>query len=162
MPMTEIEYRRIEEPEDRVLEQVKQLFNDMYSQMHDHGLMLDLDPDGADKWIISLKRTLGRFAVLQIACQGEEVIGFAHGSLSLAPDYLGSKKIGVVTHIYVKPDYRSRKVATGLLDGLENWFKNQKVHSVELQVLSQNLEAMNFWRKMGYKSELFQFRKINL
>jgi GNAT superfamily N-acetyltransferase len=159
--MTEIRYRHIEDPEDKALEQVKQLFSDMYSNMREHGLILELAPGGAEKWIVSLKRTLKRFAVLQVAYKDEEIIGFAHGALSLTPDYLGNKKIGVVTHIFVKPDYRSKKVATRLLDGLEDWFMDQKVHSIELQVLSQNLEAMNFWRKMGYRSELFQFRKVN-
>jgi GNAT superfamily N-acetyltransferase len=159
--MTDIRYAPVEDHEDKALEQVKRLFSDMYSHMDEHGLMLELDPDGAEKWMLSLKRTLGRFAVLQLACKGEQVIGFAHGSISLTPDYLGNKKIGVVTHIYVMPDYRSKKVATRLLDGLEDWFRDQQVHSIELQVLSQNLEAMNFWRKMGYKSELFQFRKLN-
>jgi GNAT superfamily N-acetyltransferase len=159
--MTEIKYRHIEDPEDMALDQVRQLFSEMYSHMREHGLMLELDAGGAEKWIASLKRTLKRFAVLQVAGNGEEIIGFAHGSLSLTPDYLGSKKIGVVTHIYVIPEYRSKKVATRLLDGLEDWFRGQKVHSIELQVLTQNLEALNFWRKMGYKSELFQFRKIS-
>lgn len=159
--MSDIVYRKIDDASDPVMGQVENLFKEMYAYMQDHGLMLELDKDGPEKWIGSVKRTLKRFATLQVAYHDDEAIGFAHGALGMAPDYLGSKKIGVVTHIYVKPAYRSRKIATGLLEGLEQWFRDQQVHSIELQVLSRNLEAMNFWRKMGYTSELFQFRKIN-
>jgi ribosomal protein S18 acetylase RimI-like enzyme len=159
--MSDIIYRQIDDASDPAVGQVKNLFKEMYAYMQDQGLMLELDHEGPEKWIGSVKRTLKRFATLQVAFHDDEAIGFAHGSLGMTPDYLGSRKIGVVTHIYVKPAYRSRKIATKLLEGLEHWFGGQQVHSIELQVLSQNLEAMNFWRKMGYTSELFQFRKIN-
>jgi len=159
--MSEIQYKQIDNPDDKVIEQVSVLFSDMYDYMQQNGLVISLEADGAGKWINSVKRTLNRFSTLQIAQIENEVIGFAHGALSMTPDFLGNKKVGVVTHIFVKPAHRKQNIAAQLLSGLEKWFELQQVHSIELQVLAGNAGAIEFWQQMGYENELFQFRKMN-
>jgi len=159
--MSDIQYRRLSHPEDQAFDQVKSLFSDMYSFMQANGLQLPLTEHGQDKWIQTVKRNVQRFSTVQIASKGDHVIGFAHGSLSMTPDYLGNKKVGVVTHIYVKPEYRKQDIAAILLSGLEEWFDEQQVHSIELQVLAENRGAIEFWKQMGYHNELLQFRKLN-
>ena len=159
--MSDIQYRRISHPEDQAFDQVKSLFSDMYIFMQEHGLLLSLAEHGQEKWIQTVKRTVQRFSTVQIASIGDQVIGFAHGALSMTPDYLVNKKIGVVTHIYVMPEYRKQDIAAKLLSGLEEWFDEQQVHSIELQVLAENTGAIEFWKQMGYKKELHQFRKLN-
>jgi ribosomal protein S18 acetylase RimI-like enzyme len=42
---------------------------------------------------------------------------------------------------------------------LQDWFRMKKVHSVELQVISGNPEAKEFWKKLGFVEELQQYRK---
>ncbi len=158
--MNKIHYKQIQDPEDQDLKQVALLFAEMYTYMQEYGLMLQLEKDGVDKWMLSLKRTLKRFTTVEVAFHGSDMIAFAHGALSMAPDYLGNKKIGVVTHIYVRPEYRKQKIAKALLEKLEHWFIEQQVHSIELQALSENTTAIDFWKEMGYANELIQFRKM--
>jgi len=42
---------------------------------------------------------------------------------------------------------------------LEDWFVTKKVHSIELQVITGNPLAKEFWKKLGYLEELQQYRK---
>ena len=132
----------------------------MYDDMLGHGLMLTLAGDGPQKWLDSVKKSLGRFGVLYISVSEKEISGFAHGSLRLTPDFLGNKKVGVVTHVFVKDVERREGAGKALVSSLEKWFADQQVHSVELQVLSDNLPALDFWKKLGYQTELQQYRKL--
>lgn len=146
--------------QDPALEKVGLLFLEMYGYMQTNGLMLELIPGGHQKWINSISKNLGRFGVLYVLKNNDEIIGFAHGSIRLAPDYLGSKKLGVITHVYVNENARTKGAGSDLVHALEQWFVQQSVHSVELQVLSGNLPAIGFWERLGYVSELLQCRKI--
>ena len=159
--MDNIQFRQIDSSEIRTLNQVASLFSEMYKYMEDLGLMINLADDGTEKWINSLKKTLNRFSILVVAEDEGQTVGFAVGALSVTPDYLGNRKVGVVTHIFVRPKFREQKIATELLGKLEEWFEERKVHSIELQVLAENDDAIDFWKRMGYENELYQFRKLN-
>jgi ribosomal protein S18 acetylase RimI-like enzyme len=158
--MKELTYREIIDPDDKILYQVDILFLEMYEQMTELGLMIPLDTAGVRKWMNSIKKNLNRFGILEVALKNDRLVGFAHGAISITPDYLGNKKVGVVTHIYVQPFYRMSKVGRQLLNNLEKWFENKGVHSIELQVLHENAAAIKFWDEMGYHRELLQYRKL--
>ena len=152
--------KEITDSQDAALDMVEGLFFDMYEYMKQHGLMLGLADDGQHRWIEAVKKTLGRFAVLLICTVDDEIIGFAHGSIRLSPDYLGNCKIGVITHIHLLNKFRGQGAGIALVRSLEKWFTDQEVHSVELQVLSENHPAIGFWKKLGYHNELLQCRKM--
>ena len=151
--------KEITDKNDPALNRVLDLFSDMYSFMEDTGLRLSLAEDGAFAWLKGLVSGLGRFSTLCIAGLDDEIIGFAHGSIRLTPDYLGSRKVGVITHIFVVEQYRGDGVGENLVKALEKWFKGKDVHSVELQVLVGNKKGIAFWEKLGYPVELYQHRK---
>ncbi|MCK4568801.1 MAG: GNAT family N-acetyltransferase [Bacteroidales bacterium] len=154
------EILELTDKQDPALEQVTGLFSEMYTYMQEHGLMLELSEDGAQKWIASVKKGLGRFGILYISLHNNKISGFAHGSIKLIPDYLGSKKTGVINHVYVISDHRNAGVGKALVQSLEKWFSGLEVHSLELQVLFGNLPAVSFWDKLGYHRELLQCRKM--
>ena len=89
------------------INQVEHLFLDMYEYMQHHGLLLGLADKGEKKWMDSVLKGLGRFGVLYISTVDKEITGFAHGSIRLSPDYLGNKKLGVITHVHLKEKYRA-------------------------------------------------------
>jgi ribosomal protein S18 acetylase RimI-like enzyme len=151
---------KITDKGDPLIEKTNLLFEEMYAFMQDHGLMLGLARDGARKWVEGIRQGLGRFGILFICLQQEEVIGFAHGALRLTPDYLGSKKVGVITHVYVREDIRKQGAGKALVKELEQWFDEKEVSSVELQVLTHNESAILFWESAGYQRELLQYRKL--
>ena len=152
--------QELSDKQDQRLDDVAVLFGKMYDDMLGHGLMLTLADDGPQKWLDSVKKSLGRFGVLYISVSEKGISGFAHGSVRLTPDYLGNKKVGVITHVFVKDEERQEGTGKALVSSLEKWFVDQKVHSVELQVLSDNHPALGFWEKLGYRTELQQYRKL--
>jgi GNAT superfamily N-acetyltransferase len=157
--MADIVYKLISSTDDPMLDQVKPLFHEMYKGMQSQGLMLQLSSDGADKWFSGALNTLGRFGIFAVAIQKGNLNGFAHGALKFLPDYLGGYKTGIVTHIFVSPIYRNLHIGQKLLNLLEDWFIEKKVHSIEIQVIQGN-DARDFWEKSGYGLELFQYRKF--
>jgi GNAT superfamily N-acetyltransferase len=157
--MDNLHFKYVSDHMDPVLDSVRPLFSEMYRGMRAQGLMLSLSDDGADKWAEGMHSTLGRFAILAVAEEEGKLIGFAHGALKFLPDYLGSYRTGVITHVFVRPSHRRQDVGSKLVVMLEEWFEEKKVHSVELQVISGN-PAKDFWEKAGYIQELVQYRKF--
>lgn len=151
--------RELSDRNDPAWEEVEKLFKEMYQFMTDHGLQLPLSENGPAQWIGSVKKGLGRFGIVFVCVDEGEITGFSHGSIRLSPDYLGNKKMGVITHVHVKDEHRKKRSGAALVKALEEWFAKQQVHSIELQVLSANNSAISFWEKLGYNQELYQYRK---
>ncbi|HSG67952.1 MAG TPA: GNAT family N-acetyltransferase [Bacteroidales bacterium] len=158
--MQDDQIREIIDRNDQAWGDIESLFADMYAYMQSKGLMAGLAEDGAKHWVESVSKGLGRFGIMYISMHGKDVTGFAYGSIRLMPDYLGSRKTGVITHIHLKENYRRKGTGALLVRALEKWFLAKEVHSIELQVIIDNSSAMAFWEKLGYKTELIQYRKI--
>jgi ribosomal protein S18 acetylase RimI-like enzyme len=107
------------------------------------------------------QNTAGRYSMVILAKKGESVVGFAHGMLKFLPDYLGGFAIGSITHVYVEDDSRRSGIGKALVNMLEDWFREKKTHSIELQVITGNPAAREFWKKLGYLEELQQYRKTS-
>lgn len=158
--MSKYEYISIENLDEGTGTAIREMFREMYREMRHKGLLLPLDEQGDEKWLHSVRKTLGRYSNLVVARSNGEMAGFAHGALKFTPDYLGSEKVGVITHIYVDKAHRNEGVGEVMLRKLEDWFHARQVRSVELQVLAGNEEGIGFWNRSGYAKELLQYRKI--
>ena len=132
----------------------------MYKYLDTKGQILPLAEDGADLWINGIKKILGRFGVLIGAFANNELIGFVHGTIKFSPEYLGTLKLGFLTHQFILESERGKGVGENLFRELENLFIMQDVHSIEIQSNFLNEGAKAFYKKMGYETELVQFRKV--
>jgi GNAT superfamily N-acetyltransferase len=158
--MNNLSFINLNEHDQEEWEQVESLFRKMYQLMHEMGMMLPLESGGAAKWLSTARNTAGKFGKIVIAKDSGKVIAFAHGMVKFMPDYLGGQAVGLITHIFVDENFRDRQVGARLVAMLEDWFRLKRVHSVELQVISGNPEAMAFWKNLGFAEELRQFRKV--
>lgn len=158
--MNDLEIIALTDKNDPRFEEVIVLFRQMYKFMDQHGLLMPLADDGENKWIRAVKNTLDKFCTLIIVVHNDKVVGFAHGALRFSPDYLGTLKTGIVTHIFVSQEFRSRGIGSRMLKKLQDWFLQKDTHSIEIQVVADNKEAMLFWEKTGYTLELKQYRKF--
>ncbi len=154
-----IKVTQIQKDFDR-FDQLLLLYKLFYEGMNDQGLMLPLANNGETFWLDSVKLKLGKLANVYIAESDGILIGFSSGYIKLLPGFLGGGKVGFIDGIYLLPEYRKTGIALGLYEALEVWFAEQKVVSVELQVLLGNQGGIKFWEKMGYKTELQQMRKL--
>jgi len=142
-----------------LLNATKDLFRDYYDFLHTHGIMLKLTEGGESLWLDSILPALNKTAVLALAINQEEVIGFILGSMKLLPAYLGGGKVGLIQHTYVIESSRRFGVASMLSDSLMDWFRTKQVSSIELQVLTGNTAAEAFWKKQGFWQEWTQMRQ---
>jgi ribosomal protein S18 acetylase RimI-like enzyme len=88
-------------------------------------------------------------------------VGFAAGNIRLLPNYLGNKKVGYISHVFVTDNYKKQKIGNKLLAELENYFAEKTVKIIELEVLIENNSARKFWEKMGYISDNLRMIKEN-
>jgi ribosomal protein S18 acetylase RimI-like enzyme len=157
--MSEYEIILLDADDPRVL-QTEALFREMYEFQEAHGLLLGLAPDGPAKWLQGVVKGLGRFGCLVGASDGDRLVGFAHGSLQVLPDYLGGGLGGFISHLFVRPEVRGSALGQKLAERALLWLQEKGVSSVELQVLVRNERAIRFWEKLGFVPELFQLRKF--
>jgi ribosomal protein S18 acetylase RimI-like enzyme len=157
--MEEIKYIKLDNSDNADWDPVGELFTRMYSRMDELGLKLSLAADGSEKWLKTARNTAGKFGIVILAKEGDQAVGFAHGMIKFLPDYLGGFAVGSITHVYVEDHYLRSGIGKAMVNLLEDWFRTKKVHSVELQVISGNPEAQEFWKKLGYQEELQQYRK---
>jgi GNAT superfamily N-acetyltransferase len=157
--MEEIRYIRLDDPDNEDWNAVGELFTRMYARMDELGLILPLIHSGTEKWLKTARNTAGKYGMVILAKDKDKAIGFAHGMIKFLPDYLGGFTVGLITHVYVDDDSRRTGVGKALVNLLEDWFRMKKVHSMELQVISGNPAAQEFWKKLGYLEELKQYRK---
>jgi GNAT superfamily N-acetyltransferase len=158
--MNDIIIKDITGKDSDLLLQVEKQFVEMYDYFSLKGLNISLIKNGEELWINSIMPTLNRLNKLLIAVYNDKVVGFAFGYLRFTPDYQGSLKVGSISYLYVSPDIRGKGIGSLLVKDLENWFISKEVHSIELQVIFKDKNAMTFWGKCGYNnSETIQFRK---
>ena len=99
--MAKYSIRELTDKQDHALADVQRMFAEMYNDMLDHGLMLELADNGPEKWLVAVTKSLGRFGILLFCYDETDGLGFAHGSIRLTPDYLGNQKVGVINHVFV-------------------------------------------------------------
>ena len=159
--MPKIDYIRLDRADHPEWDQVEALFLKMYSAMVAMDLMVPLAENGSGKWLKVAKNTAGKFGIVILAKNNDKAVGFAHGMIKFLPDYLGGFPVGMITHVYVNEEARRSGTGKEMVHNLEEWFNLKNVHSIELQVISGNPSAREFWEKLGYKEELLQYRKMS-
>ncbi len=145
---------------DPLLDQVEGLFVDFYAGMVEQGWVMPLVDGGEKIWRRSIEKTLGKLAVVAVAVEDGKAIGFIQGVLRVGPTYLGSYRLGIVTHIYVAPEGRARGVSKRMVDQMEAWFRKKEVYACELNAIWKNTASIDFWEHMGFERELLQMRKV--
>lgn len=145
--------------EECIYNRVAYLFCEMYKYMDQVGLVQKIIPEGERLWINAIKKSLGKLNMIVIASHEEKVVGFAAGNLRLLPNYLGSKKVGYISHVYITDEYKNQGVGKKLVLELEKWFEEKSVAFVELEVLEGNEVAYKFWKKENFITDSIRMIK---
>jgi GNAT superfamily N-acetyltransferase len=145
------------------IDEVADLWGEMYAHQRDHGMALALAPDAVDIW----KRQLpGRIdspvSIVLVAENDGRLSGFLAAQTKRLPAHLtaASSKVGFISELFVRPADRRRNVGRALVDAAFQWFDRAQVGSVELHVLVRNEAARRFWAGCGFVDELVQMRAM--
>jgi GNAT superfamily N-acetyltransferase len=138
------------------LDRIQPLWHALYHHQFEHGMLLPL-PEGAyDAWLKSIQPFLGRFANVVLAEINGEIVGFVAGRIRTLPPYFGSATIGAISEVFVSDQHRSGGIGRRLLAFALQWFKDQQITRVELQVVAGNPDGIRFYRQLGWHEELLQ------
>jgi len=158
----EIKLRSLSSSEDdNIYNRVAYLFSEMYKYMDTKGLVHKLADNGEFLWINTIKKSLGKLNMIVIATDEETIVGFAAGNIRLLPNYLGNKKVGYISHVFVIDSYKKQHIGKKLVTELENFFIEKSVNIIELEVLIDNNSARHFWEKMEFYSDNLRMIKEN-
>jgi GNAT superfamily N-acetyltransferase len=138
------------------IDAVEPLWIALYKHQKEHGMLLDLSASSFGQWAETMKPALGRFTCLFVAERNGDMIGFLAGTLKTLPPYFGGHLIGFVSEVFVADAHRGRRVGRDLIAAALQWFKAQRAHRVELQVVMNNSGARKLYNKLGWGEELVQ------
>lgn len=98
------------------------------------------------------KEMLSKKDTLFVLAKNEDgdTIGFGQASIISIPK-TRAPKIGKLTSVFIKEEYRKQKVGTKIFNSLMYWFKKEKVKYVELHVDARNKKGLSMWKKLGFK-----------
>lgn len=88
---------------------------------------------------------------LFLAESGNKVIGFIHLEIAKTPNYpsVASHTFGQIIDLFVLEDYRGKRFGKQLIDAAKQWMVSKNLEYLELQVLGNNPQAIDFYQKMG-------------
>ena len=111
-------------------------------------------------WLDMFRRTLGRFSVMYVAEYQGEVVGFIVARVKRVPEYLGGVMVGELKDMWVEHKVRRLGIGEKLLRLAIEWCRDQKVYSVEAQILLGNEPIIKLVEYLGMKKELYQLRMM--
>jgi GNAT superfamily N-acetyltransferase len=135
---------------------IEPLWRELYSHQAEHGMRLRL-PDGAfDAWVQSMTPLLGRFSVVVLGVEAGQYAGFVAGRTRNLPPYFGTGQVGAISEVFVGEPWRGQGLGRRLVERAVEWYRQQEISRVELQVVSGNPEAVKFYERLGWQQELVQ------
>jgi len=155
--MSDINYRPATEADFPAL---AAMYTQLNTYFYEVGYLLPRPENVGELWLDSFRRTLGRFSNIFVAEQEGRVLGFHLCRLKRLPAYMGGVMAGEVSDVWVEPEARSSGVGAALVQAGLAWMREQGVHSVEVQVLSQNAGSLKFFERLGFKLEYRALRLL--
>jgi GNAT superfamily N-acetyltransferase len=132
------------------------LWRELYAHQAGHGMLLQLPESAFDAWVASIAPFVGRFAVVVVALDGREAVGFVAGRVRSLPPYFGAGQVGAIGEVYVREHHRGGGLGRRLVERAVEWYRENGLSRVELQVVAGNPEAVRFYERIGWTQELVQ------
>jgi ribosomal protein S18 acetylase RimI-like enzyme len=84
-----------------------------------------------------------------------KAIGFISAEIEYKKELVVGK-IGYISDLYVKKEYRAKGIASVLMEKTLDWFKKMKVNHVSLDVDMNNEPAIKLYSKFGFNKKMFK------
>lgn len=97
---------------------------------------------------------------IYVAVENGEVVGFIVGEIISCYLPISSiQKVGYISGAYTLPEYRGKGIMKKLDSYITDFFKQNKIMYAEVNFITNNVIAKNFWKSMGYTTFREQARK---
>jgi ribosomal protein S18 acetylase RimI-like enzyme len=105
-----------------------------------------------DRYELYLKKDLeSEWRTVFIAIENEKVVGMVLGKIFRSMYIQGHERTGYISNLYVKKEFRKKRIGKKLTDALIKWFKSKDAVALTLEVYESNKLAKNFYHKLGFK-----------
>jgi ribosomal protein S18 acetylase RimI-like enzyme len=94
-----------------------------------------------------------------IAIEDEQIIGLITGKIYRTLYVCGFQRCGFISNVFVKTQFRKRKIAEKLIFEIINWFKKKNATQLSLELYENNAPAINLYHKLGFKNYSIKMRK---
>jgi ribosomal protein S18 acetylase RimI-like enzyme len=141
--------------------QLAAMYAKLNAYFYEVGYLLPRPENVGDAWLESFRRTLGRFSNVFVAEQDGSLLGFILCRLKRLPAHMGGVMVGEVSDVWVEAEARRSGLGRALVQAGLEWMLGLGVHSVEVQVLSENEASLKFFESLGFKLELRLMRLVN-
>nr|MDO8118938.1 GNAT family N-acetyltransferase [Candidatus Sigynarchaeota archaeon] len=92
---------------------------------------------------------------LFVADQGGRIIGM------LVADIRRTKeRTGYITNLIVAPDFRNKGVGEQLISGAMDFFKQEHVTTIKVNIRSDTMQVRALFAKLGFQEHVIQLKKI--
>jgi GNAT superfamily N-acetyltransferase len=135
---------------------IEPLWRDLYVHQAEHGMLLRLPTEAFEAWVQSMGPLLGRFSIVVVAVDAGEYAGFVAGRTRNLPPYFGTGQVGAISEVFVAERWRKAGIGRQLVQRAVDWYQEQGVSRVELQVVAGNPQAVAFYERLGWRQELVQ------
>ena len=100
------------------------------------------------RWVV--QRLRAQASVELVAEDGDDYVGYLVGHLEEAHPIFEHRRHGIITDIFVLPDFRRKSVAGRLFEEAERFFKEQDVEHLRINVVVKNAPSRAFCEKLGF------------
>lgn len=94
-----------------------------------------------------------------IAIEDKQTIGFVTGKIYRTLYVCGFQRCGFISNVFVKKQFRKRKIAEKLIFEMIDWFKKKNATQLSLELYENNVPAINLYHKLGFKNYSIKMRK---
>lgn len=114
-----------------------------------------LSPLAADHYREYLQmHLLDANAIVLVAHDGARAVGFTLAVRCQNLPMFEPALYGYVSDMVVLPTHRRRGIGKRMFSTVAAWFRNQGIHTLQLQVYSGNAPGRAFWQRLGFRDFL--------
>ncbi|MFQ6057267.1 MAG: GNAT family N-acetyltransferase [Anaerolineae bacterium] len=116
---------------------------------------LEVGPRGVDYMRQVIPDWLRSEACCVLVAEVEgHIVGYIAGRVADNPPIFRLRAYGHVSDICVAPEWRRQGIGRRLYEALREWFKDQGLSVIQLNVAHRNPASQAFWRAMGFEDYL--------
>lgn len=85
-----------------------------------------------------------------VAVDKDKIIGYLAGNIHMYGSY--TTKLAELENMFVKPEYRNRKIGSKMIEKFINYCKEQGITEIRVTAYLQNEQAIEFYKKHGFQN----------
>ena len=93
-----------------------------------------------------------------VAVSRNELVASGYLRVENSKHYHKNPTHGYIGFIYVKPEFRGKRISNFVISSLQDWAKEKKLNELRLDVYSNNLSAIKAYERFGFEKSLVNMR----